>query len=180
MSRRVLAAAPVYGEDQPGTRYADDRAETRPPTTTPRPPRIHAPRISPINGPTCHDYWHVLEPQKGAHWPWTTHSDLALPENARTAKAALRKLSPDAIAEPAQAESPGWSLANNELRRTFKFKNYYESTAFVNATAWISHRENHHPDIELGYNQVTMQLPPPTPPAASPKATSSALPTSMP
>jgi 4a-hydroxytetrahydrobiopterin dehydratase len=29
--------------------------------------------------------------------------------------------------------------------------------AFVNATAWISHRENHHPDIELSYNQVTMR-----------------------
>ena len=29
--------------------------------------------------------------------------------------------------------------------------------AFVNATAWISHRENHHPDIELGYNRVTLR-----------------------
>ena len=25
--------------------------------------------------------------------------------------------------------------------------------AFVNATAWISHRSDHHPDIALGYNQ---------------------------
>ena len=29
--------------------------------------------------------------------------------------------------------------------------------AFVNAAAWISHRENHHPDIELGYNTVKMR-----------------------
>jgi 4a-hydroxytetrahydrobiopterin dehydratase len=28
--------------------------------------------------------------------------------------------------------------------------------AFVNATAWISHREDHHPDIKLGYSRVTM------------------------
>jgi 4a-hydroxytetrahydrobiopterin dehydratase len=50
-----------------------------------------------------------------------------------------------------------WQVEKGELRRTFKFKNYYESMAFVNATAWISHREDHHPDIELGYNKVTMR-----------------------
>jgi 4a-hydroxytetrahydrobiopterin dehydratase len=52
---------------------------------------------------------------------------------------------------------PGWAMENGELRRTFKFKNYFESLAFVNATAWVSHREDHHPDIELGYNKVTMR-----------------------
>jgi 4a-hydroxytetrahydrobiopterin dehydratase len=52
---------------------------------------------------------------------------------------------------------PGWEIADGELRRTFKFKNYYETLAFVNTTAWISHRENHHPDIELGYNKATMR-----------------------
>jgi 4a-hydroxytetrahydrobiopterin dehydratase len=29
--------------------------------------------------------------------------------------------------------------------------------AFVNATAWVSHREDHHPDLEVGYNEVTMR-----------------------
>ena len=54
---------------------------------------------------------------------------------------------------------PQWALTagKEEIWRTFKFKNYYEALAFVNATAWISHRENHHPDIELGYNKVTMR-----------------------
>jgi 4a-hydroxytetrahydrobiopterin dehydratase len=54
-------------------------------------------------------------------------------------------------------QTPGWEIDGNELQRTFKFKNYYEALAFVNATAWISHRENHHPDIALGYNKVTMR-----------------------
>jgi 4a-hydroxytetrahydrobiopterin dehydratase len=54
-------------------------------------------------------------------------------------------------------QTPGWEIDGSELRRMFKFKNYYEALAFVNATAWISHRENHHPDIELGYNKVTMR-----------------------
>jgi 4a-hydroxytetrahydrobiopterin dehydratase len=47
---------------------------------------------------------------------------------------------------------PGWERAGKEIAKTFKFKNYYETMAFVNATAWISHRENHHPDLEVGYN----------------------------
>lgn len=47
---------------------------------------------------------------------------------------------------------PGWERAGKEIAKTFKFKNYYETMAFVNAAAWISHREDHHPDLEVGYN----------------------------
>jgi 4a-hydroxytetrahydrobiopterin dehydratase len=39
-----------------------------------------------------------------------------------------------------------------KLSRDFKFKNYYETMAFVNAVAWMAHHENHHPDLEVGYN----------------------------
>lgn len=55
---------------------------------------------------------------------------------------------------------PGWSLndAATELSRTFKFKNYHETMAFVNAQAWIAHREDHHPDIEVGYNRCHMRF----------------------
>jgi 4a-hydroxytetrahydrobiopterin dehydratase len=51
----------------------------------------------------------------------------------------------------------GWSLKKNALEKAFDFKDYYEAMAFVNATAWISHAANHHPDIELGYNKVKMR-----------------------
>ncbi|MBM3341929.1 MAG: 4a-hydroxytetrahydrobiopterin dehydratase [Betaproteobacteria bacterium] len=47
----------------------------------------------------------------------------------------------------------GWALENGTIAKTYHFKNYYETMAFVNATAWISHREDHHPDIAVGYNQ---------------------------
>jgi 4a-hydroxytetrahydrobiopterin dehydratase len=50
----------------------------------------------------------------------------------------------------------GWSYTDGTLRKSFEFKNYYQTMAFVNATAWISHREDHHPDIELGYNKCTV------------------------
>lgn len=47
----------------------------------------------------------------------------------------------------------GWAFDNGVITKTYAFKDYYQATAFVNATAWVSHREDHHPDIVLGYNQ---------------------------
>ena len=52
---------------------------------------------------------------------------------------------------------PGWERKGGEIAKTFSFKNYYETLAFVNATAWISHREDHHPDLEVGYNKVRVR-----------------------
>jgi 4a-hydroxytetrahydrobiopterin dehydratase len=45
----------------------------------------------------------------------------------------------------------GWVQTSGEISKTFQFRNYYETMAFVNAIAWIAHRENHHPDLEVGY-----------------------------
>jgi 4a-hydroxytetrahydrobiopterin dehydratase len=47
----------------------------------------------------------------------------------------------------------GWALDGKAIARTFHFKNYHETMAFVNASAWVSHREDHHPDLLVGYNQ---------------------------
>src|SRR5205814_1932437 len=65
-------------------------------------------------------------------------------------------LTPDKIQQKLPTV-PGWAIQNAQLTRTFKFKNYHESMAFVNATAWVSHAQDHHPDIELGYNTVKMR-----------------------
>jgi len=56
-------------------------------------------------------------------------------------------------AELMLTQAPGWSMnkALTEIERTYTFKNYFETMAFVNALAWIAHREDHHPDIEVGY-----------------------------
>ena len=50
----------------------------------------------------------------------------------------------------------GWEYKNGLVQKTFEFRNYYETMAFVNAAAWISHREDHHPDIAVGYGQATV------------------------
>jgi 4a-hydroxytetrahydrobiopterin dehydratase len=47
-----------------------------------------------------------------------------------------------------------WQVNENgkEMSRRFSFKNFYKTMAFVNAVAWIAAQENHHPDMEVGYN----------------------------
>ena len=49
-----------------------------------------------------------------------------------------------------------WSFADNRIERTFRFANYYETIAFVNAIAWVAHREDHHPDLAVGYNRCSV------------------------
>jgi 4a-hydroxytetrahydrobiopterin dehydratase len=62
------------------------------------------------------------------------------------------RLSPDELQEHLSILS-GWTFADNRISRTFSFANYYETMAFVNAVAFIAHREDHHPDLAVGYNR---------------------------
>ena len=50
-----------------------------------------------------------------------------------------------------------WTLAEKNIRKTFEFKNYYQTIAFVNAVAWMTHREDHHPDLQVGYNRCVIE-----------------------
>ena len=47
---------------------------------------------------------------------------------------------------------------NSAIHKSFSFKNFYETISFVNAVAWISNMENHHPDLEIGYNYCRIKL----------------------
>jgi 4a-hydroxytetrahydrobiopterin dehydratase len=51
----------------------------------------------------------------------------------------------------------GWTLHAQTIDKTFEFKNYYQTMAFVNAAAWVSHREDHHPDMTVGYNKCRVE-----------------------
>ena len=51
----------------------------------------------------------------------------------------------------------GWSLEGGRLVKVYTFTNYYQTMAFVNALAWISHREDHHPDLQVGYNKCRVE-----------------------
>lgn len=47
-----------------------------------------------------------------------------------------------------------WQLSadHSSIHKRFTFKNFYKTMAFVNAIAWMAHQENHHPDMEVGFN----------------------------
>ena len=52
----------------------------------------------------------------------------------------------------------GWSFADNRIEKSFRFANYHETIAFVNALAYMVHREDHHPDLVVGYNRCTVSF----------------------
>ena len=51
----------------------------------------------------------------------------------------------------------GWILEDGKLIKLYPFRDYYQTMAFVNALAWISHREDHHPDLRVGFNQCRVE-----------------------
>ena len=51
-----------------------------------------------------------------------------------------------------------WGYSGGQISREFKFKNFYETMAFVNAVAFIANREDHHPDMEVGYNRCLVKF----------------------
>ena len=54
------------------------------------------------------------------------------------------------------ASLPGWAHVADRLAKTFRFANYHETIAFVNAVAWIAHRTDHHPDLSVHYNRCVV------------------------
>ncbi|MFN9030807.1 MAG: 4a-hydroxytetrahydrobiopterin dehydratase [Betaproteobacteria bacterium] len=56
------------------------------------------------------------------------------------------------------AAVPDWALVNGALERSYRFANYHETIAFVNALAFVVHREDHHPDLAVSYNRCTVRF----------------------
>lgn len=52
----------------------------------------------------------------------------------------------------------GWKLIDGALEKTYQFANFHETMAFVNALAWVAHREDHHPDLAVGYSRCTVRF----------------------
>ena len=50
-----------------------------------------------------------------------------------------------------------WAFDAGALRKTYRFKNYYETLAFVNAVAYMVHQEDHHPDLHVGYDRCEVR-----------------------
>ncbi|WP_047243344.1 4a-hydroxytetrahydrobiopterin dehydratase [Chromobacterium subtsugae] len=53
---------------------------------------------------------------------------------------------------------PDWQIDGIELSKTFRFADFHDTMAFVNALAWIAHREDHHPDMSVHYNRAVVNF----------------------
>ena len=51
----------------------------------------------------------------------------------------------------------GWTHESGVITKTYSFRDHCQTMAFVNAIAWISHRENHHPDLDVGYSRCRVE-----------------------
>jgi 4a-hydroxytetrahydrobiopterin dehydratase len=65
--------------------------------------------------------------------------------------------------EPAQVEAhlqrvDGWQRASRSIEKTFAFRDFHQTMAFVNALAWICHVEDHHPELVVTYNRCTVRF----------------------
>jgi 4a-hydroxytetrahydrobiopterin dehydratase len=53
---------------------------------------------------------------------------------------------------------PGWTGDGKSIVRVFQFGNFLEAIEFVNKIAVAAETANHHPDILINYNKVTLTL----------------------
>ena len=53
---------------------------------------------------------------------------------------------------------PNWSKSAQTIFRTFKFAGFLKSIDFVNRIARKAQKSNHHPDIDIRFNKVTLTL----------------------
>jgi 4a-hydroxytetrahydrobiopterin dehydratase len=56
----------------------------------------------------------------------------------------------------------GWLLkgdgADVAIEKTFRFADYFETIAFVNALAFVAHRQDHHPDLSVHYDRCLVRF----------------------
>jgi 4a-hydroxytetrahydrobiopterin dehydratase len=69
----------------------------------------------------------------------------------------MEKLTTAEIKE-ALAETPGWRKKGAAITRLFEFKDFDEAMRFVNVVARLAAKADHHPDIDIRWNQVTLTL----------------------
>lgn len=50
-----------------------------------------------------------------------------------------------------------WDYKDGCIEKSFKFRDFYENMAFINAVAWISNSEGHHPDMSVSYDTCVIR-----------------------
>jgi 4a-hydroxytetrahydrobiopterin dehydratase len=81
-------------------------------------------------------------------------------ERCRPCEGGVAAMSREAAGNLMSQLDADWILADDgsEISRDFQFKDFHRTMAFVNAVAWIAHREDHHPDLEVGYGHCRIRF----------------------
>ena len=56
------------------------------------------------------------------------------------------------------AASPGWLLADGQITKIVTRKDFADALRYVNAVGYLAEQANHHPDIAISWNKVTLTL----------------------
>jgi 4a-hydroxytetrahydrobiopterin dehydratase len=67
-------------------------------------------------------------------------------------------LLPDEQIESFTEDNPDWKWSDSEITRTYEFEDFNESMGFVVRVALEAEKANHHPDIDIRWNKVTLTL----------------------
>lgn len=52
---------------------------------------------------------------------------------------------------------PGWAVVDGALHKAYAFSDYARMMSFVNAVAWLAQREDHHPELLVGWGRTTVR-----------------------
>ena len=64
----------------------------------------------------------------------------------------------DAEIEARLAEHPGWERSGDAITKTFERGDFVGSVRFVDALVGPAEEMNHHPDLEISWNKVTVSI----------------------
>jgi len=75
-------------------------------------------------------------------------------QHCKPCEGGVEPLTPAQAQQRLQYLNRDWQLSSDgkSIRRECSFKNFYHTMSFVNAAAHIANREDHHPDLAVGYN----------------------------
>jgi 4a-hydroxytetrahydrobiopterin dehydratase len=101
----------------------------------------------------------------GISWLWAAVTSFSLFREASKTTAVLPPILPVGKMTPDQAKIyaelsalPQWQRAGEIISRTFEFKDFPAAMDFVNAVATLAEQAQHHPDIDVRWNKVTLAL----------------------
>jgi 4a-hydroxytetrahydrobiopterin dehydratase len=77
-------------------------------------------------------------------------------QKCKPCEGGVAPLTPEQM-QPLLKSLKGWIIEDGKLVKLYPFTNYYQTMAFVNALAWISHRQDHHPDLVVGFNKCRVE-----------------------